>query len=76
MCFTEVVFSRLGDVDVWPSMHKRTWTHLHLCAFVFFCWFFLRFVNLSAQGRPKKGDNGAGPWWMDDECVHLMTTKA
>lgn len=71
MCFTESVFSRLGDVDVWPSMPKCTWRHLHLCAFVFFALY--KFFRSRSS---EEEDNGAGPRWTDDECVHLMTTKA
>lgn len=39
------------------------------------CLFFLLY-KFSIQGRLEKRDNGLGPGWTDDECVHFMTTKA
>lgn len=65
------MFVVLGDVDVCARMHVCTRLRLYLCVFVIFSLY-----KCSIQGRPKKRDNGLGPGWTDDECVHFMTTKA
>lgn len=66
------MFALLGDVDVCTSMHVCGRLCLYLCVFVIF----FSLYKFSIQGRPEKRDNGLGPGWTDDECVHFMTTKA
>lgn len=65
------MFAVLGDVDVCTTMHVCASLCLYLCVFVIFPLY-----KFSIQGRPEKRDNGLGPGWTDDECVHFMTTKA
>lgn len=43
------------------------------CVFVIIILWLYKF---STQGRRRMRDNGVGPGWTDDECVHFMTTKA
>lgn len=50
----------------------------YLCVFVIFIYFFppLRFINFPFKVVRRRRDNGLGPGWTDDECVHFVTTKA
>lgn len=67
------MFAVLGDVDVCTSMRVCA---ASVFVFVCVCYFFFSLYKFSIQGRPEKRDNGLGPGWTDDECVHFMTTKA